>query len=52
MELTKKEWAARASKYGYGIDADDATKDELVKFVQTIIYLHDDLTDTDLWLVF
>ncbi len=29
----KEEWAARASKYGYGIDADEATKDELVEFV-------------------
>jgi hypothetical protein len=43
-----------ASKYGYGIDADEATKDELVEFVQTVIYLHktEDLTDNDLWLVF
>jgi hypothetical protein len=54
MEPTKQEWAARASKYGYGIDANDATKDELVEFVQTTMYLHDeqDLTDTDLWAVF
>ena len=54
MEPTKEEWAARASKYGYGIDADDTTKDELVEFVQTTMYLHDeqDLTNTDLWIVF
>jgi uncharacterized protein (DUF1697 family) len=51
---TGEEWAKMASKYGYGIDADEATKDELVEFVQTVIYLHEtgDLTDTDLWLAF
>jgi hypothetical protein len=50
MARTEKEWAEMASKYGYGIDADEATKDELVEFVQTVIYLHEtgDLTDTDL----
>ena len=50
----EKEWAARASKYGYGIDADGATKDKLVEFVQTIMYLcnEQDLTDTSLWGVF
>jgi len=54
MELTEKEWAAMASKYGYGIDADKASKDKLVEFVQTTMYLHNeqDLTDTDLWTVF
>ena len=30
---TKEEWAAMASKYGYGIDAEEATKDKLVEFV-------------------
>jgi hypothetical protein len=51
---TEKEWAEMASKYGYGIDADEATKEEMVEFVQTVIYLHktEDLTDNDLWLVF
>ena len=29
-----------ASKYRYGIDVDKATKDELIEFVQTIIYIH------------
>jgi len=48
MELTEKEWATIASKYGYGINADKATKDELVKFIETIIYLIQDLTDNDL----
>jgi hypothetical protein len=54
MARTEEEWAEMASKYGYGIDADEATKDELVEFVQTVIYLHEtgDLTDTDLWLAF
>jgi len=52
MELTEKEWAAMASKYGYGIDADKATKDELVEFVEMIIYLTQDLTDNDLWYIF
>lgn len=54
MTLTEKEWAERANKYGYGIDADEATKEELVEFVQTVIYLHEmqDLTDNNLWAVF
>ena len=43
-----------ASKYGYGINADKALKDELVEFVQITMYLHNkqDLTNTDLWTVF
>ena len=51
---TEEEWAAMASKYGYGIDANKASKDELVEFVQTTIYLCEtqDLTDNDLWTVF
>ena len=54
MALTEKEWAAMASKYGYGIDVDEATKDKLVEFVQTVIYIYEtqDLTDTNLWLIF
>jgi hypothetical protein len=50
MAQTEKEWAEMASKYRYRIDADEATKDELVEFVQTVIYLHKigDLIDTDL----
>jgi len=28
-----------ASKYGYGINTDKAIKDELVEFIETIIYL-------------
>ena len=54
MAPTEKEWAAMASKYGYGIDADKATKDKLVEFAQTMIYIYktQDLTDTDLWLIF
>jgi hypothetical protein len=49
-----EEWAEMANKYGYGIDADKATKEELVEFVQTVMYLHEteDLIDNDLWLVF
>jgi len=39
MELTEKEWAVMASKYGYGIDVNEAIKDELVEFVETMIYL-------------
>ena len=27
-------------KYRYGIDVDEATKEELVEFVQTMIYIH------------
>ena len=54
MAPTEKEWAAMASKYGYGIDLDEATKDKLVEFIQTMIYIYktQDLTDTDLWLIF
>ena len=48
----EEEWAAMASKYGYGIDADQASKEELVEFAQTTMYLHEDLTDTDLWCAF
>ena len=36
----KEEWTARASKYGYKIDADKVSKDKLVEFIQTIIYLY------------
>jgi len=39
MELTEKEWAVMASKYGYGINVNEATKDELVEFVETTMYL-------------
>jgi hypothetical protein len=50
MARTEKEWAEMASKYRYRINANGATKDELVEFVQTVIYLHKtgDLTDTNL----
>ena len=40
MVLIKEEWTARASKYKYGIDADKASKDKLVKFIQITIYLY------------
>ena len=51
MALMEKEWAAMASKYGYGIDADKAIKDKLVEFIQTMIYIYetqDHLIDNDL----
>ena len=35
MEINQKE---RIAKYSYGIDADKAIKDELVEFIETIIY--------------
>jgi len=46
----EEEWAVMASKYGYGINIDEAIKDELIKFVETIIYLYktQDLMDNDL----
>jgi len=46
----EEEWAAKASKYRYGIDANEATKDELIEFVETMIYLYEtqDLMDNDL----
>ena len=50
----EKEWAAMASKYRYGINADKVLKDKLVEFVQIIIYLYktQDLTDNNLWTIF
>ena len=50
----KEEWATMANKYGYGIDAEEAIKDKLVKFIQTVIYFHEiqDLTDNNLWAIF
>ena len=54
MAPTEKEWAAMANKYGYGINADEATKDELVEFTQIMIYIYktQDLVDMDLWVIF
>ena len=54
MALMKEEWTVRASKYKYGINTDEASKDKLVEFIQTTIYLYNkqDLTNTDLWTVF
>ena len=51
---TKEEWAIMASKYRYGIDVEEAIKDKLVKFVQTIIYLYktQDLINNDLQAIF
>ena len=50
IELTREEWAAKANKYRYRIDVDKATKEELVEFVQTMIYLYkiEDLIDNNL----
>ena len=50
----EKEWATMASKYRYRINADKALKDELVKFIQTTIYLCEtqDLIDNNLWTIF
>ena len=45
-------WKERIAKYGYGIDVDKAIKDKLVEFVETTIYLTQDLTDNDLWYIF
>ena len=33
MAPIEKEWAAMASEYGYGINADKALEDELVEFI-------------------
>ena len=48
MVLIEKEWAAMANKYRYGINADKATKDKLVEFIETTIYLTQDLTNNNL----
>ena len=47
MALTEKKWAAMASKYRYGIDADKATKDKLIEFIQTVIHIHKTQDPTD-----
>ena len=54
MARTEEEWAKMVIEYRYRIDADEATKEELAEFVQTMIYIHEteDLIDNDLWLVF
>ena len=54
MALTEKEQAAIASKYRYGINAEEAIKDKLVKFIQTVIYFYktQDLTDNNLQAIF
>ena len=52
MAPTEEEWAVIANKYRYGINADEAIKDELVEFIQLYIYKIQDLTDTNLWVVF
>ena len=45
----EEEWAAMASKYKYGINADKAIKDKLVEFIQTVMYLYktQDLIDNN-----
>ena len=50
MALMKEEWTARASKYRYRINADEASKDKLVEFIQIIIYFYNkqDLTNINL----
>ena len=50
MALIKEEWTTRASKYGYGINIDEASKNKIVEFVQIIIYLYNkqDFTNTNL----
>ncbi len=50
MALIEEKWAVIANKYRYGINVDEASKDELVEFIQTIIYLHNeqDLINTNL----
>ena len=52
MALMKEEWAIIASKYRYRINVDKALKDELVEFIQLIIYKIKDLIDNDLWAIF
>ena len=54
MALMKEEQTAKASKYKYGINTDKASKDKLVEFIQTIIYLYNkqDLTNTNFQIFF
>ena len=40
MAPTEEEWAAMANKYGYRINVDEATKDKLIEFIETMIYLY------------
>ena len=50
MALMKEEWTARASKYGYKINVNKASKDKLVEFIQIIIYFYNkqDFTNINL----
>ena len=52
MVPTKEEWAVIANKYRYGINTDKALKNELVEFIQLMIYKTQNLTDNNLWAVF
>ena len=33
MALIKEEWTIKASKYGYGIDTDKASKNKIIEFI-------------------
>ena len=52
MAPTEEKWAVIANKYRYGINTDKAIKNKLVKFIQLYIYKTQDLTDTNLWVIF
>ena len=38
--VEKQEWATKVRKYGSGINLGETTKDELVKFIKTKIYIY------------
>ena len=54
MAPIEEKQAAMANKYRYRINIDKASKDKLVEFIQTTMYLYNeqDLIDTDLQTVF
>ena len=40
MALIEKKWAVNASEYRYKINIDKAIKNELVEFIQIVIYFY------------
>jgi hypothetical protein len=48
------DWKERIAKYGYGIDLETTTNDDLMEYIETKMYLYiqHNLTDYLLWTVF
>ena len=50
----EQEWAIKVRKHGSGINLGETTKDKLVEFVETKIYIYkkEDFLDNTLWTLF